>query len=457
MKLRSKIMAGMLCFLLLSLTLCCALIISISKENMLNSTTNYTKTELEKLVSNFYANITDIEKNDSRLTAYSKLKYYFFRQTQFSDAYTEYVLQENENMIYNNSGLNIANILKLESDNNQDIKSRIVHLENYDYCVTGTNIIIGEKTYEIGIVRNITELFTRIYQMIYVCVGIGLIISFMAGVCIIIFLKKSFEPLEQLKEEADAISAGEYDRQIKVSGKDELASLSHSFNLMARAVEEHIAEVLETSEARNRLIHALSHEMRTPVTAICGYSYSLRSMKLSEEQKEEALEFIDLEAKRLESLSGKLTILVGLNSDSIEMKEINMSDLKKYLQRIFATRKDITLQVEEGKIIGDMDLLIMLITNLCDNAVKADATQIHIKVAVDGIWVKDNGKGISEDEKKRIFEAFYQGDSSRNQDGFGLGLALCQKIAQLHHTKLCVKSDVGKGSTFYLYNSFTTL
>ncbi len=98
---------------------------------------------------------------------------------------------------------------------------------------------------------------------------------------------------------------------------------------MAKAVESHIAEVEETSEARNRLIHALSHEMRTPVTAICGYAYSLRNMKMTDEQRQEALGFIDIEAKRLGGLSGKLTDLVGLTPDKIELKDIELADLKK--------------------------------------------------------------------------------------------------------------------------------
>ena len=92
MKLRSRITIGTLGFLLISLTLCCTLMIYVSKKNMLNSTTSYTKTELEKLVANFYTNKSDIESTVEELTAETKLKYYFFKQTQYSDSDTEYVL-----------------------------------------------------------------------------------------------------------------------------------------------------------------------------------------------------------------------------------------------------------------------------------------------------------------------------------------------------------------------------
>ena len=127
------------------------------------------------------------------------------------------------------------------------------------------------------------------------------------------------------------------------------------------------------------------------------------------------------------------------------------------MKKILAGKSGITVQAEAGTIQGDQDLLLMLLTNLCDNAKKAGATRIEVTLSPEKIRVKDNGKGIEKAEQEHIFEAFYQGDSSRNQEGFGLGLALCQKIARLHHMKLAVESQPGTGTTFYLYNSLTTL
>ena len=210
-----------------------------------------------------------IESTVEELTAETKLKYYFFKQTQYSDSDTEYVLQCGDEIIYNDSGLDAPTILGLNEDKSNiemqgETKSDIVHTEGADYYICGVDININDRIYQVCIVRDITELYRQIYRMIALCVGIGIVISLAAAVSMIVFLKKLLRPLEQLKDEADAISQGQYQRQIDVKGKDELASLSHSFNTMAKAVESHIAEVEETSEARNRLIHALSHEMRTP-------------------------------------------------------------------------------------------------------------------------------------------------------------------------------------------------
>lgn len=140
MKLRSRITIGTLGFLLISLTLCCTLMIYVSKKNMLNSTTSYTKTELEKLVANFYTNKSDIESTVEELTAETKLKYYFFKQTQYSDSDTEYVLQCGDEIIYNDSGLDAPTILGLNEDKSNiemqgETKSDIVHTEGADYYI----------------------------------------------------------------------------------------------------------------------------------------------------------------------------------------------------------------------------------------------------------------------------------------------------------------------------------
>lgn len=457
MKLRSKIMLGTLSCLILALTISCGLMISVNKNSMLNNTIKYTSAELKRLSDQFYYEKNRIDNVDTVLVVDSVMKLLISDQVKYTDENTDYVLQSDDRMIFNNSGLNISSILELEGKES-GIVSEIVHYnDEQDFLVVGQSINTKWCRYQIGIVQNISELSYQIHHLTMLCIRIGLLVSVVTAIIMFLFLKSALCPLEQLKNEADAISQGEYQRRIDVKGKDEIASFSQSFNRMAESVEQHILEVEETSEARNRMIHALAHEMRTPVTAISGYSFALRSLRMSDEQMEEALEFIDQEAKRLERLSTKLTSLVGLDTYNIELTKINLLDLKNQLSLIMKNRSEVELHIGKGEIIGDQDLIIMLITNLCDNAKKAHATKITVKVTAEGIWVMDNGKGISEKELGHVFEPFYQGDVSRNQEGFGLGLTLCQEIARLHNTTLCVESEIGKGSTFYLYNSFTTL
>ena len=456
MKLKSKITAGILAVLLVALTVCCTLMISVSKKNILDRMLHDTRADVTRLENNLKVGEKNIASVKNGLTENAVLKYLLFKQSKYADADTEYVLVHDGETLYNNSGVNAAQILDLKK-NDSDIQNELLHLADGDYIVAGENVRLLGSACQICVVRNITSVFDQIHRLMFLFTMIGVLVLAVAGVCIIVFLKYALQPLERLKKEADAISEGNYKRRTTVQGKDELASLSHSFNTMATSVEQHITAVEKTSEARNRLIHALSHEMKTPVTAICGYAYALRSVKMNEDQKNEALEFIDLEARRLERLSGKLTQLVGVTSKDIELVDVDLLELEQQLKKILAGKEEITVHAQAGTMQGDPDLLLMLITNLCDNARKAGATYIEVILSPEEIQVKDNGKGIEKAEQEHIFEAFYQGDSSRKQEGFGLGLALCQKIAQMHHMKLAVESQPGIGTTFYLYNSLTTL
>ena len=105
---------------------------------------------------------------------------------------------------------------------------------------------------------------------------------------------------------------------------------------------------------------------------------------------------------------------------------------------------------KEDEIYGDADLLLMLLTNLIDNAYKAGADRVMVSFEDGILSVTDNGHGILPEQLEKIMQPFYQGDSSRNQQGFGLGLALCQKIAVLHGSELKVSSTVGEGSRFWV-------
>lgn len=453
MKLKSKMVLGMFVIILTALSVCCTVIIFVCKNNLLNTTKSYVKAELLKLEDSLLISGSELNSSDDELTLRSILKYSFSRQLKYADSDTEYVLANGEEILYNNSGINPNTILNLKNDT--ESKLRITRLMDRDYIITGKTLCIRDRYWQIFVIRDISSEYEQIRQLIVVCVSVGFIVLVIAGLSIIAFLRKIMGPLEQMKKGVDAIAEGNYKDRLSIRGKDEIALMSKSFNKMAESIEQHIKIMSETSEARSRLIHALSHEMKTPITAISGYSYALTHAKLNEEQRKEALEFIDLEAVRLGRLSEKLADLVGLSSNKIELAEISLSDLEKNLKMILRDQNVISFQIAEGVIYGDRDLLIMLITNLCDNAKKAGATKIEIKISEEGIWIKDNGKGIPDAETERIFEMFYQGDSSRNQEGFGLGLALCQKIAQIHKTELKVESKEGEGSLFYLYNTLT--
>ncbi len=192
----------------------------------------------------------------------------------------------------------------------------------------------------------------------------------------------------------------------------------------------------------------------------------LNSMKLTEEECHEAYFYIFSQGKRLESLSHKLLDLVSMDKNPIVFKPISTKSLE---ENIRVTMRPIWKQkglrgkvdLEKHTIYGDSELLLSLFYNLLDNAVKAmdkgEGGFILMKGSVrpEGYEIKvvDNGRGIPGEEISRITEAFYMVDKSRSrkEGGAGIGMALCQKIIQLHEGTLQIDSRLGEGTVMKVF------
>lgn len=208
---------------------------------------------------------------------------------------------------------------------------------------------------------------------------------------------------------------GNFGERIENPGRDEVGEVARSFNDMAQCVEEHVKSLAETNEKQRRLLRALAHEPKTPMTGIQGYAELLQRVELSAARQQAALGYIEQECKRLSRLSAKLLQLMELSREGQpEMEQENF------------------------------------LTNLIDNAAKASmpGSTIWLTASEEGIFVRDEGEGIPEEELEKITEPFYMADKSRSRQegGAGLGLALCEQIARLHGGKLRITSKLGKGT-----------
>ena len=220
------------------------------------------------------------------------------------------------------------------------------------------------------------------------------------------------------------------------------------------------------AEQRTRLLGSLTHEIKTPMTSIIGYADTLLHVHLPEDSKKRALRHIYEEGRRLERLSSKLMLLIGLyENDSIQMKETELSELFERVRRLEACqleRQEMVLEVSSfsGTRQVDADLFESLLVNLIDNAIRAGHRGGHIRLirlAQDGrrgerILVQDDGKGIPPEEMEKITQPFYMVDKSRSrkEGGAGLGLALCSRIAALHNLRLSIESQLEEGTTVTL-------
>lgn len=267
------------------------------------------------------------------------------------------------------------------------------------------------------------------------------------------------KPLEKLSSLAQHISHGDYSARLHIHSGDEIEALANDFNNMADTIEDNISELHFSMEKQEQFMGSFAHELKTPMTSIIGYADLLRSQNMSEDETNEAANYIFSEGKRLESLSLKLLdLLVVKNQETI----LTPTDPALAIRNVINVMKPelakehITLKssCRKGCCMMDIDLFQSLIINIIDNARKAidDNGLIHVAGTVRDdnyvIIIKDNGRGMPPEEITRISEAFYRIDKSgsRAQGGAGLGLAICSKIAEIHQAKIKYKSAVGRGT-----------
>ncbi len=286
---------------------------------------------------------------------------------------------------------------------------------------------------------------------VVVCIGAMLLISYFVS-----------RPVRVLTRATKLIEEGQYDVRANVNSLDEIGDLAISFNTMAEAIEQKVTTLEGYAKQQKDFVASFSHELKTPMTSIIGYADMLRSAELDEEDAFMASNFIFSEGKRLEALSLKLMDLVVLDKNEFELTR---GYARRVLGHVIAVvtpmleHHGLTLEtsIEQYQILYEKDLLLTLITNLIDNARKASEAGKSIELTGRKqqnryrITVTDHGIGIPAEELSRITEAFFMVDKSRSraQHGAGLGLAIGNRIAQLHGSELHFESEVGKGTSVW--------
>lgn len=264
------------------------------------------------------------------------------------------------------------------------------------------------------------------------------------------------EPLRQLETASRKLARGDLTARTQIESGDELERLGNTFNGMAQAVCEQMQALQEESMRQKRFVGAFNHELKTPMTAIFGYANLLRSGEQPSEKRHRAADYIYHESLRLENLSRELLLLLGLEKGGVEMKPVSLATVKGELFRSLPElEKRLLWQCEETTVQANKELLVTLLRNLVVNAAVADTTGKSIRIwSQDSkgkvrIGVTDCGPGIPEEEVARIKEPFYRIDKSRSREagGNGLGLAICEQIAQAHNTDLQIESRLGQGTT----------
>jgi len=229
-------------------------------------------------------------------------------------------------------------------------------------------------------------------------------------------------------------------------------------------LERTLKNLEEDANRREEFIASFAHELKTPLTAIIGYADMLRSKDMAPKPRFTAAGYIFSEGKRLEALSLKLMDIIVIGKQEFEMKRADPGVLIRSVAAVTVPSLSnlnmiLDMHWEKGEISIEPDLFKTLLINLVDNARKASKHGDHIALlgkAEEGgyaFYVQDHGRGMKPEELKRITEPFYMIDKSRSraQNGAGLGLALCQRIADLHGTELQYTSAPGEGTTVRIF------
>lgn len=368
----------------------------------------------------------------------------------------QYLLLENDQVIFNRTPYDLTRP-EDERWGREEPYSIILKRNKQFYLISGQRIsIVGSGEYKLVLIRDVSQLYDGLRRQAAYSLIIYLCAAMASVILIFLITRRILRPLRELQSAAQDISGGNLKRRANVQTRDEIGSVAKAFNAMADQIENQVTELEQESERRRQLLGSLTHEMKTPMTSIIGYSDTLLHVNLKWEQKQRALYHIKEECSRLGRLGSKLMSLMGLyDNDSICLEEISMRELFEQTAQIEEhplNQKGIKLEyrcaMDKRRV--DRDLFESLLINLIDNSAKAsrDGDTIYLIGEGDRIMVRDQGCGIPKEEIERVTEAFYMVDKarSRKEGGCGLGLALCSKIAALHGARLLIESEQGKGT-----------
>lgn len=311
-------------------------------------------------------------------------------------------------------------------------------------AIIGT-ILFG--TYELGVIRNINP-YDLIVIFAFASVILGLFLSHIIGK---IFLRS----INEINNATKAISNGDFTFRLNENRTiKEIQEMSHNFNMMAK-------ELQNTELFRDDFIKNVSHEIKTPLSTIEGYATLLQNEQLDEKTRHQYLHKIIKNTHRLSSLTSNILLLSKIENQEIthdfclfsldeQIRECILS------QETLWSKKGIQFELDLDFInyYGNETLLPHVWNNILSNAIKFSHEKGYIDILLKQkknnifVIITDYGSGMNEEVKNRIFEKFYQGDTSHKSIGNGLGMTLAQRIVNIHHGNIEVDSTEGKGTTF---------
>ncbi len=360
-------------------------------------------------------------------------------QTRYgSNELTIYLLQNGETI----TGEALPTVQKLPELLNTETRATL--LDGVSERLLIAHALDGEITLLTAL--DVSPVYALRRELLRGAAALGLIGLALAGALAIWISGVLTRPLSQLADAAAKLADGDYAAPLPAAKNDEMNALIRAFSRMSAAIDERETALRTQAEERQALIDALAHEMRTPLTAILGGARLLQQSRLSGSQQSELLDTMAREASRLSTMDERLLLLTRLDHEAPAFAPFDSQAMAREALSVF---DGVRLEGDDAVFVGERELTILLLRNLVVNAQRAGGKEaVRVTLHPDGFDVTDYGCGMTKEQIARAFEPFYKADKARTRraGGAGLGLPLCRKIARLHHGKLHMESEIGRGT-----------
>lgn len=423
----------------------------------------------------FYSDATKKMRSQAQLNLN-----YLYRYIDFSKGLDDVVLEDSSTiyeyntghiMILNNHGENILSTIGLSENifDSKEIQDTIkkdgyfASIDKFDFFdhnlvtvalpIRYHGNIIGTAIFQSSLFE--TENSIKNIEMMMIIFSLTVMV--IAFIMSIYMSKQMVNPLGKLKNYASKLAGGDYTDQLHVDGTSEIIALGETMNFMA-------SEIKKRDEIKNEFIANVSHELKTPLTSIKGWAYTLNADSSDKELVSDGLNIIENEADRLTGMVNDLLDFSRLLNNKVTLLKtnFNLEDLlqgviNQFKPRSFNENKSLIFNcnVSKSSFLGDENKLRQVVINLMDNAFKFTTENGHISLDLDRrddnyiITITDDGEGMEEKDIPHIFEKFYRGQNKNSHAG--IGLAIVSEIVNLHNGRILVTSQKGKGSKFEIY------
>lgn len=320
------------------------------------------------------------------------------------------------------------------------------------------------------IISNVDDLVPEVKSMLREMLILGAMILVIAGIALTLWVYRSIlSPLNKLQEATMKIRDGNLEFTLDVDADDEIGQLCQDFEEMRIRLRENAEEKIQYDKENKELISNISHDLKTPITAIKGYVEGIQDgVASSPEKLDKYIRTIYNKANDMDRLIDELTFYSKIDTNKIPyiFSKINVAQyFRDCVEEVGLDMEARGIELgyfnyvdEDVVIIADAEQMKRVINNIISNSVKyldkkKGIINIRIKDVGDFIQVEieDNGKGIAAKDLPNIFDRFYRTDSSRNsaQGGSGIGLSIVRKIIEDHGGRIWATSKEGIGTEIH--------